>query len=68
MQNWKSLREFSHKEQMKLRWLLRFAETNGIIEAGVALKFGREWRVNTDALPGYLLDQTKKAFGKQAAA
>ena len=67
MQNWKPLRDFSRKEQMKLRWLLRFAETNGIVEAGVALKFGKEWHVNPDTLPGYLLEQTKKSFGNRAA-
>lgn len=67
MQNWKSLREFSKKEQQKLCWLLRFAETNGIVEAGVALKFGREWRINTDTLPAYLLEQTKKSLGNRAA-
>jgi hypothetical protein len=37
------------------------------VEAGVALKFGREWRINTEALPGYLIEQTKKALGKRAA-
>jgi hypothetical protein len=67
MQNWKPLRDFPTKEQMKLRWALRFAETNGIVDAGVALKFGREWRINTDALPGYLIEQTKKALAERAA-
>lgn len=67
MQNWKPLRDFPKKEQMKLRWLLRFADTNGIVEAGVALKYGKEWHVNPDTLPGYLIAQTKKALGERAA-
>jgi len=67
VENWKRLSDFAAREQHKLRWLLRHADENGIVQAGVALKFGKEWHVNTQLLPGYLLDATRKAMGRQAA-
>jgi len=62
MEGWKPLKSFSEKERQALRWILRYARTNGVIEAGVALKFGREWLINVDNLPAYLHEQTMLRF------
>ncbi|MBL8202422.1 MAG: hypothetical protein JNK40_15765 [Chromatiales bacterium] len=64
---WKGLSEFSDSEQNKLRFILRDAANNGIVEAGVACKYGREWRVNTDRLPDYLLERTRLALHGHAS-
>ena len=58
MDGWKTLSEFSERERTKLRWLLRNARENGIVEAGVAMKFGCEWRINAARLPDFLIQQT----------
>jgi hypothetical protein len=59
---WKGLSEFDESEQNKLRFILRGAAHNGIVEDGVACKYGREWRINTDRLPDWLIKRTRLAL------
>ncbi len=66
MKNWKRIIDYPEAEQHKLRWLLRHAPGNGIIDAGVALKFGREWRINEKKLPAFLRKLTLEALGNAA--
>lgn len=66
MDDWIPIQEFPSKEQNKLRWLLRHAAENGIVGEGVAMKFGREWRVNKRKLPGFLCELTRKRMGASA--
>jgi hypothetical protein len=68
MDGWQRIDEFPRTEQSKLRWLLRHAPDNGIVEAGVALKYGREWRINSERLPGFLMRQTIAALGERGHA
>lgn len=58
MLEWQRITDFPDKERNKLKWLVRHAASNGIVEAGVALKFGREWRINVERLPEFLRQQT----------
>jgi hypothetical protein len=67
MNNDRPLSEFPKAEQTKLRWILRHADRNGIVDAGVAYKFGRTWYINTEALPAFLVEQTRQAIGGRAA-
>ncbi len=67
MDGWLGLAEFSKAEQLKLRWLLRNASENGIVNQGVAVKFGREWRINERELPRFLQKLTLETLGKEAA-
>ena len=64
--DWKALAEFSKPEQIKLRHLLRNARTNGIVADGVAVKFGREWRVNEKDLPAFLRKLTLASLSDAA--
>jgi hypothetical protein len=67
MNDWKLIADFPADEQAKLRWLLRHAAENGIVEAGVACKFGRTWVINPQRLPDYLCKQTLATLGRSAA-
>jgi hypothetical protein len=67
MDGWQRIDDFPAEERNKLRFLLRHAMDNGIVEAGVAIKYGREWRVNRQRLPDYLKQQTLAALGRSAA-
>jgi hypothetical protein len=67
MHDWQRITDFPAEERNKLRWLIRHATDNGIVEAGVAIKYGREWRVNRERLPDYLKQQTLAALGRSAA-
>ncbi len=67
MDDYKKLADFPDDERTKLRWLLRHADENGIVEAGVALKFGREWRINSSKLPDFLRRLTMKSLRSSAA-
>jgi len=68
LDGWIGIADFSDAEQIKLRWLLRNANENGIVAQGVAVKFGREWRINKRELPRFLQKLTMEALGKQNAA
>ncbi len=67
MEGWERISDFSETEQHKLRWLLRNASENGIVDQGVAVKFGREWRINERKLPKFLQKLTLATLGKEAA-
>ena len=67
MEGWIGIADFSDGEQLKLRWLLRNANENGIVAQGVAVKFGREWRINERKLPRFLQKLTLETLGKEAA-
>lgn len=55
---WIALTDLPETERTKLRWLLRNAAENGIVAEGVAIKFGRQWLINTEILPAFLQQQT----------
>jgi len=67
MDGWDRITDFPKDEQQKIRYLVRHAVENGIVDAGVAIKYGREWRVNRQRLPDYLKQQTLAALGRSAA-
>lgn len=66
MDGWSKIADFSEGEQLKLRWLLRNASENGIVDQGVAVKFGREWRIHEKKLPGFLRKLTLASLGNAA--
>ncbi len=65
MNDWLLITNFPPDEQNKLRWLVRNAADNGIVEAGVAIKYGRSWRINPQRLPDYLRDATLASLGRE---
>jgi hypothetical protein len=67
MDDWKPLTAFPAEERNKLRWLIRNAASNGFVEAGCAIRYGKEWRVNASRLPEFLKRQTLAALGRSAA-
>lgn len=67
MEGFKPLKHFPTTEHSKLKWLLRHADENGIVEAGVAVKFGREWYIASDKLPAFLAEHTRRKLSKSAA-
>lgn len=44
-----------------MRWLLRFADTNGLVEEGAALKFQGRWWINTKIFPRYMMNHHQAA-------
>ena len=66
MDGYKRISDFSRAEQFKLRWLLRHAAENGIVNDGVALKFGREWRIDEKKLPLFLRKLTLASLSDAA--
>ena len=68
MEGWKKISDFEASEQQKLRWLLRHAAGNNIVKDGIALKFGREWRINERKLPRFLQKLTLETLGTRSAA
>ncbi len=68
MDGWLSIADFDEAEQLKLRWLLRNANGNGIVAQGVAVKFGREWRINPSKLPKFLQKLTLKTLETRSTA
>jgi hypothetical protein len=64
--NWRSLAELSSHERTSVRWLLRFATTNRIVEKGVAVKLGKRWYINSERLPEFLQAQTVAAISGRA--
>jgi hypothetical protein len=57
---WKALAEFDKREQNRLRFALRDAVRNGLLDDGVVAKFGRLWFVNTDRLPDWAIKRTRE--------
>ncbi len=49
MRGWKKISDFPRAEQNKLRWIVRHATQNGIVEAGVAVRYGNAWTINEEA-------------------
>lgn len=68
MDGWKALADYPDNERTKLRWLLRGADENGIVAEGVAIKFGREWRINTEKLPAFLGRLTLRQLPRRSSA
>ena len=66
MEGWKKISDYPEAEQHKLRWLLRYAAENGIVDAGVACKYGREWQINENRLPDFLIEQTRRLVAARA--
>lgn len=67
MDPWTRIAEFPTKEQNKVRWLLRHSAENGMVEQGIAMKFGREWLINREKLPAFLVELTlRKERGRAA--
>lgn len=55
---WIRISDMPQREITKLRFLLRHAHENGIVEKGAALKYGREWFINRAALAEFLKRRT----------
>lgn len=60
------LKDFPPTERQKLKWLLRHAQDNGIIAAGVAVKFGRDWYICAAKLPAFLAEHTRRKMSQAA--
>ena len=67
MRGWKKIADFPKAEQNKLRWIVRHASQNGLVEAGAAVRYGHSWFINEAKLPDFLQKQTLQALGKEAA-
>jgi hypothetical protein len=65
MDDWVRLGECGTDEQ-RLRWLLRH-HAAAMVTAGVAVKFGREWRIHRARLPEYLQRLTLESLNRQRA-
>lgn len=63
MDEWVPIADLPVAEQNKIRWLVRHAAENGIVEAGAAVKYGREWRINRVRLPEFLREHTLRTLG-----
>ena len=68
MRGWKKISEFPEAEQNKLRWIVRHARHNGLVESGAAVRYGHAWLINEAKLAGFLQKQTLQALGKEAVA
>jgi hypothetical protein len=64
---WPALADLPRDEFQKMKWLLLHAAENGIVADGVAVKFGRERRINTAKLPEFLRKETLRTLGSHAA-
>ena len=62
--NWLLLSDLPREDFQKMKWLLRYAGENGIVKDGVAVKFGRTWRINRAALPEFLRKETLRTLGR----
>ena len=65
MDGWTRLVETGDDEQ-RLRWLIRH-HAEDMVRAGVAMKFGREWRIHLTRLPEYLRERTLEMLGRESA-
>jgi len=69
MKDFKSLKEFDASERAKLRWMLRVdVHQEEMVRDGVALKFGREWRVNVERLEEFLRKRTLRELSARSAS
>lgn len=66
MDDFQTIEQFPKGERNKLRWLIRHAPENHMVEDGVAVLYGRQWLVNKARLPDFLRKQTLAAISKRA--
>lgn len=66
MEHWQRIADFPLRERNKLLWQLRH-HAAAMVEAGAAMKYGREWYIHTERLPEYLRQQTLEALGRDDA-
>jgi hypothetical protein len=59
--------DFPPDEVNRIKHLLRH-HADAMVEAGVALKYGRGWRINRSKLPGFLRELTLRLLRSQATA
>jgi hypothetical protein len=62
---WSTIRDLPKDQQQKVRYLVRNALDNGIVAAGVAVRFGNEWRVNRTKLPTFLAELTLRTLERE---
>jgi hypothetical protein len=56
--HFRKLASLSAPERSSIRWLIRFAEENGIVREGIVIRFGRNWWIDTERLPDFLRRQS----------
>jgi hypothetical protein len=66
MDDWLRVKDFPADEQGKIRWLLRHASENRIVEHGIAVRYGREWRICRSRLPEFLQRETLRTLKREA--
>jgi hypothetical protein len=62
---WPMIRDFDEKERESIRHLCRTADENGIVEAGVAIRLGKSWRINREKLPEFLGQLTLRTLERE---
>jgi len=70
LEDWLPLGAFLRKHrdrfnENQIRWLLRDADRNGLVESGAALKFQGRWFLNERRFAGYMEQSARR--GKSAA-
>lgn len=62
---WPPISDFPPEQRQKLKHLCRHALDTGIVAAGCAVKYGREWRINRAKLPEFLAQLTLRGLERE---
>jgi hypothetical protein len=57
-QRFRKLAELGDADRRAIRWLIRHADQNGIVEAGIVVRLGRCWWIDSEALPTFLAQRS----------